>query len=185
MLEEGKYYHIYNRGNNSQPIFFENENYRYFLQLIKKYLEPVADIYSYCLIKNHYHLLIRVKPVNEINAEKLTYTTKDKPKKVSVTLQLSHLFNAYTQAINKRFNRTGSLFEPKFHRIEIDTDEYLIQSILYIHNNPVKHNVCKQAKDYFWSSYNPILSNTNENKDFGHVLYLFGGRENFIIAHNE
>ena len=54
-IEFGKFYHIFNRGNNSQDIFFEEENYLYFLKLLTKYIFPIADIYCYCLMNNHFH----------------------------------------------------------------------------------------------------------------------------------
>lgn len=60
-IEEGSFYHIYNRGNNGGDIFFDDENYNYFLKLLAKYITPVADIYAYCLMRNHFHLLVRIK----------------------------------------------------------------------------------------------------------------------------
>ncbi len=60
-FEIGNFYHVYNRGNNKDQIFIEEDNYLYFLILIKKYLLPIADIYSYCLIQNHFHLIIKIK----------------------------------------------------------------------------------------------------------------------------
>jgi putative transposase len=64
-LQYGQYYHIYNRGNNRENIFFEERNYRYFLRLYVKYAEPVADTYAYCLLRNHFHFLVRIKTVGE------------------------------------------------------------------------------------------------------------------------
>ncbi len=60
-LIPGSYYHIYNRGNNGENIFHEERNYRYFLQLYLKYIFPVADTYAYCLLLNHFHLLVRIR----------------------------------------------------------------------------------------------------------------------------
>ena len=67
-LEYGKYYHIYNRGNNRENIFFEDRNYHYFLKLYAKHVEPVADTYAYCLLYNHFHFLVRIKTVEEQEA---------------------------------------------------------------------------------------------------------------------
>ena len=66
-LEHGQYYHIYNRGNNRENIFVENRNYRHFLKLYAKHITPVADTYAYCLLRNHYHFLVRIKGVAEQN----------------------------------------------------------------------------------------------------------------------
>lgn len=64
-LQYGQYYHIYNRGNNQENLFREERNYRYFLKLYASYIEPIADTYAYCLLRNHFHLLVRIKTVEE------------------------------------------------------------------------------------------------------------------------
>lgn len=128
-LLHGHYYHIYNRGNNSSPIFFETENYYHFLRLYAKYIEPIAETYAWCLLKNHFHLLVRIKEKEEINATDLTYNTTTQSKVIEPYRQFSHLFNAYTQSINKRHNRTGSLFENKYERKLVTTEEYFQQLI--------------------------------------------------------
>lgn len=69
LLESGKYYHIYNRGNNGQNIFFEPENYTFFLHRFHQYISPFCDTIAWVLLKNHFHILIYVKPVEEINSE--------------------------------------------------------------------------------------------------------------------
>ena len=75
-IEEGCLYHIFNRGNNSEKIFFEEENYRYFLKLLKKYIVPVADIYAYCLLRNHFHFLVRIKKKrNRFSEIKIFYSS--------------------------------------------------------------------------------------------------------------
>ena len=152
-IEEGYFYHIYNRGNNSEKIFFSEENYAYFLKLLTKYIFPVADIYAYCLLNNHFHILVRIKEKNEIEINKLKFSTVEKPKEVSASRQFSHFLNAYSQAVNKKYARTGSLFEKRFERKRISDDHYLRQVILYINTNPLKHNLVENPKDYKWSSY--------------------------------
>ena len=158
-IEEGYFYHIYNRGNNSEKIFFSEENYAYFLKLLTKYIFPVADIYAYCLLNNHFHILVRIKEKNEIEINKLKFSTVEKPKEVSASRQFSHFLNAYSQAVNKKYARTGSLFEKRFERKRISDNHYLRQVILYINTNPLKHNLVEKPKDYKWSSYNSHISN--------------------------
>jgi REP element-mobilizing transposase RayT len=63
------YYHIYNRGINRENIFIEERNYDYFLQLYEKHIEPVVDTFGYCLLRNHFHLLVRVKSKDEIQSQ--------------------------------------------------------------------------------------------------------------------
>lgn len=162
------YYHIYNRGNNRQTIFFDENNYIYFLDLIKKYLLPISEIYAYCLLKNHFHILLKVK--NDC----------EKPSQY-----FSNLFNAYTKAINKKYARTGSLLEKPFKRIRISDEHYLKTLILYIHLNPENHGVCNDFRIYKYSSYQSIISKEKTNIEREKVLFLFDDVKNFIDSHLE
>ncbi len=164
-LQKNRYYHIFNRGNSGVDLFFEEENYDYFLSLVKKYIIPIADILSYCLLKNHFHLLVRTK-----------YVENEK----TIAQNFSNLFNAYTKSINKRYNREGSLFQDRFKRIKITDDNYLIQLIVYINLNPVYHKFVDNVKDYKYSSYRAIISDKNTLLDRNSVIDLFGDKENFI-----
>ncbi|WP_445731533.1 transposase [Mariniflexile sp.] len=123
-LDFGHYYYIYNRGNNSCYVFFETESYNYFLRLYAKYINPIADTYAWCLLKNHFHLMLRIKDKHEIKEAELTYSTLEKPKIIDASKQFSHLFNAYTQGINKRYKRTGNLFETPFERKRVTNEKY-------------------------------------------------------------
>lgn len=121
---EGEYYHIYNRGSNQQPIFREAENYLFILRLLKEYARALTiGVIAYCLMPSHYHLLVR----------------QDGPEPAGLLPQ--KLFNSYTKAFNKRFGRTGTLFEGRFKAIQVDRDAYLLHLCRYIHANPVKHAV--------------------------------------------
>ncbi len=143
-LLEGHFYHIYNRGNNGENLFIEEHNYLYFLQLYSHHIFPIADTYTYCLMRNHFHLLIRIQPKN-LNQLPIDYSK-----------QFSNLFNAYTRTINKTYHRTGSLFERPFKRILVNSDSYFTQLICYIHRNPQKHGFTDDFRTYPYSSY-PVI----------------------------
>ena len=181
----GRYYHIYNRGNNSCDIFFDNDNYIHFLNLYAKYIEPIAETFAWCLLKNHFHLLIRIKDEAEINPSDLSYRTTDAPKIIDPSKQFSHFFNAYTQAINKRHKRTGSLFEGRFMRKLVSSEKYFKQLVFYIHNNPVHHRLVKHASLYPWSSYDTVLSDKPTKLKRDYIIGLFDGAENFTFYHNQ
>src|SRR5690606_18599882 len=102
-LQVETFYHLYNRGVNGGDIFRESENYTYFLNKYADLIAGVADTYAYSLLKNHFHLLIRTKSEAEIQER---FEEKKKPASSIISLQFSHLFNGYAQAINKKYNRT-------------------------------------------------------------------------------
>lgn len=181
----GNYYHIYNRGNNGIDVFLDNDSYYHFLRLYAKYVEPIAETFAWCLLKNHFHLLVRIKDKNEIDENQLTYNTTEKPKVIDPSRQFSHLLNAYTQAINKRHNRTGSLFETTFERKLVTNEKYLQQLIFYIHNNPVHHGFVKQMSLYPWSSYDTVTSDKPTKLMRAEVIELFNDLENFVYFHNQ
>ncbi len=180
----GNYYHIYNKGNNGENIFFDTDNYYHFLKLYAKYINPIADTYAWCLLKNHFHIAVRIKTSEEIFEDELSYTTVEKPKVIDASKQFSHFLNAYTQAINKKHKRTGKIFQSKFKRKLIDSEEYLKKLIYYIHNNPVQHGFCKSMNLYPWSSYETIISTKNTNLKRNEVVDMFGNISNFIEFHN-
>jgi REP element-mobilizing transposase RayT len=70
-IVHGNYYHIYNRGNNGIDIFLETENYYHFLRLYAKYINPIAETFAWCLLKNHFHILVKIKDIQEINKKRL------------------------------------------------------------------------------------------------------------------
>ena len=181
---KGNYYHVYNRGNNSGDIFFEEDNYRHFLKLYDKYINPVADTFAWCLMRNHFHLLVYLKEDHEVNKNDLSYSTIDQPKEINPSRQFSHFFNAYTQAVNKRHKRTGSLFETPFERKRITSETYFSNLIFYIHNNPVHHGVEKRIEDYAWSSYATILSSKSTKLKRNRVIGFYDDTTNFVLYHN-
>ncbi len=150
MIEPGKYYHIFNRGNNREDLFKEEKNYLYFLKLYEHHIEPVAETYAYCLMRNHFHLLVKIKDLKHLpcfgnleGVQTLEHILDHKhppglkdmkgvEKSFDGDLKdvltpnpsraFSNLFNAYTKSINKMYGRTGSLFEKNFHRIEVTSD---------------------------------------------------------------
>ena len=167
-LVTGHYYHIFNRGNNGQNIFFEDINYNYFLDLIKKHLIPDFSIFSYCLLPNHFHLLLKINDDCETASQKL-----------------SNLFNAYTKAVNKKYNRTGSLLEKLFKRICISNEGYLKTLILYIHLNHENHQIHKDFSRYKHSSYQSIISQAKTNIQREAVINLFDDLANFTETHQQ
>ena len=176
----GRYYHIFNRGINSQSVFYTEKDFQYFLHSYQKYIPPVAETFAFCLMKNHFHFLIRIKEENEIRF----FTDK---KQYLPSRQISHLFNSYTRWFNKIHDRTGPIFEKPFKRKNIDTDLYFKQLVIYIHTNPIHHEVTSNLEDYKWSSYNQLINSdtTKPIIQLEDTISWFDDNENFINVHKQ
>lgn len=181
-LEAGCFYHIYNRGINGQNIFFEEKNYYFFLERYAKYVFPFVETYAYCMLKNHFHLLIQVRTEEEI---RLYLKGKKSDKSISwhVSNAFASLFQSYAQAVNKTYHRTGSLFEEPFHRIEVGNDAYFSYLIWYIHHNPQKHGFIKDFRDYVHSSFWSHLHHKPTKLNRDNVLQWFGNRDGYTRFH--
>ncbi|MBQ0788731.1 MAG: transposase, partial [Oceanihabitans sp.] len=168
LLKKENYYHVYNRGINSETIFHDEENMTYFLKLVTKYLSSKVNILAYCLLNNHFHFAIEVTSETKV-----------------VNQAFSNLFNAYTKAFNKQNSRTGALLERPFKRKLINNEEYLKQLILYIHKNPENHNIAKDFKTYEFSSYKSFISKdvTLISHKKPYIIALFNDLNNFMETH--
>ena len=176
-LRCGGYYHIFNRGNNRETIFREQRNYFYFLKLYEKYIPLVADTFAYCLLPNHFHLLVRVKTGEENMASSIKVKNPGQ--------QFGNLFNAYTKAFNKVYQRTGSLFEKPFKRLEVTSDAYFRRLIAYIHQNPQRHGLIDNFQIWPYSSYQIILSHKPTHIHREEVLTWFGDGKAYQAYHQE
>ena len=183
------YYHIYNRGINRENIFIEERNYAYFLDLQGKHVAPVADLYAYCLLRNHFHMLVRVRSEEEIR-QTLKVSGDEKSLKVSETFRdsypskkFSDFFNAYAKAINKAYNRTGSLFQHPFGRVLVTSDRQLWNVIAYIHQHPQKHKFVDDFRDWKYSSYGIMLGDAPGIVQRAAVLDWFGDVDGYRQIH--
>ncbi|SMO94882.1 REP element-mobilizing transposase RayT [Chryseobacterium rhizoplanae] len=189
-IEADCFYHIYNRGINGEPIFKSERNYEFFLDKISEFLIPVCDVYAYCLMSNHFHLLVKIKSDPELsslvkvqNLDKATQTGLNSPQNI-FSKQFARIFNSYSQAFNKENKRYGALIESPFKRKLITSDKYLINIIIYIHQNPQNHSIAQFSK-YNFSSYQSILSKSKTLLKRDEVLELFDNRENFVLSHQK
>jgi len=147
-FQEESFYHIYNQTNRKDTVFRDREDYLFFLHLVKKWVYPVSSILAYCIMPNHYHFLISA------NAK----SVQSKILGLLNTNELSNGFRVaqsqYAQFYNKKYNSVGSVFRPKTKSKSLDNanSDYLTQCFIYIHQNPVKANLCKEAYDWEYSS---------------------------------
>jgi REP element-mobilizing transposase RayT len=143
------YFHIYNRGNNRERIFFEIDNYVYFLRKIKKYLTPVADTIVYCLMPTHYHIVAKVRDATQTSEVSQTSEVLS----ADVSNAMMKLSVSYTKAINKRFQRVGVLFQGQFQAKPVLNSNYLLNLCRYIHANPVKDGIVADISQWQFSNY--------------------------------
>ncbi|MFC2030657.1 transposase [Chloroflexota bacterium] len=191
-LVHGQYYHIFNRGNGGENLFREERNYPYFLGLFARYIEPVAETYAYCLMPNHFHVLVRIKDWQVLSSEGTGGPSEDcrscppeDCRSLNASRSFSSLFSTYTKALNKAFERTGSLFEKPFHRILVDSDRYFAALVAYIHHNPQRHGFVDEYRSWPHSSYQAILSDKATRIQRDVVLEWFGGRAGFEMLHDD
>lgn len=163
-LVNGQFYHIYNRGVEKRCIFEDRRCYKRFLQTISYYqlegpkpkfshsfdnksfkIDPskkIVDIISYCLMPNHFHLLIR------------------QLKDGGISEFISKLINSYTKFYNLKYKRIGPLFQGQFKAVLIESEEQLIHVSRYIHLNPIASFLVKDLNLYEWSSYKEYAADT-------------------------
>ncbi len=194
------YYHIYNRGNNGENIFIQERNYEHFMNLYFKYIDPIAETFAYCLLRNHFHVSLKTKTENEIKEtlkKTLKVSTSKDPKGLKRPLgseglgsgylskKFSDFFNAYAKAINNAYGRTGSLFQHPFGRVPITTDRQFWNVIAYIHQNPQKHKFVKDFREWKWSSYGILIAEKPTKLKRDVVLDWFGGKESYLELHQQ
>jgi hypothetical protein len=204
------YYHIYNRGTNGENIFVQERNYEYFLKLYEKHIVPIADTFAYCLLRNHFHVGVRIKSEEEIlpvikktlkvssanqgQVKQDDFANRDEGQSRKplgsvpvdyASQRFSNFFNAYAKSINIAYDRTGSLFEHPFGRVPITDDRQFWNVIAYIHQNPQKHKFVKDFREWKYSSYGVILSDKRTIVQRDEVMKWFGNRDEYLSLHSD
>lgn len=128
-------HHITQRGNNRETVFFDDEDKKFYLKILNKYsYQWNFDIWAYCLMPNHVHIL--VVPRREDSLAKGIGGTN----------------LVYTQYINRRYNRNGRLWQNRFFSTIVEQESYLWAVVRYIERNPIRAGIVERAEDYLWSS---------------------------------
>jgi putative transposase len=136
----GAWYHVMNRGRRFESIFSDDRDYLLFIDLLIEISEMWnARIAAFCLMPNHYHLLVQTPDGN-------------------ISRCMRHLNSVYTQRYNRSHKYDGSLFRGRYKSILVSDDGYLLQLVRYIHRNPLRADIVSDMRKYPWSSYNGYLS---------------------------
>lgn len=164
-LNQGDIYHVYNRGNNRQRLFYDEENYQYFLKKVRKYLVYNCDILAYCLMPNHFHFLVHAnkRSIKLFRRSKVRAgkPAVPRPKMTCFSKGIQLLLSSYAKSVNKRFTRSGSLFRQntkcKKTSDELFSFDYSLSCFQYIHRNPVMAGLVASPEDWAYSSYREYM----------------------------
>lgn len=200
----GHIYHVFNRGNNSQTLFFSREHYMYFLSGMEEYIKPYASILAYCIMPNHFHIMI------EVENDRLEWGTasssgkriKEPVKYRSLNDSIAIMLRLYTRAVNSEDQKRGPLFHQRTKAIRLTKPEYapvyfqnhfgeLGNRTLkekeypkicfdYIHLNPVIAKVVEDPEDWEFSSYSDYFSGRESS-----LLNMKRARELGLLKSNE
>ncbi len=136
----GAWYHVMNRGQGKRKIFLSDEDREAFLDLLGEASETFhIEIHAYTLLDNHYHLLVKTP-------------------KMGLSRAMRHINGVFTQKFNKAHRTDGPLFKGRYKAPLVDSDEYLLELVRYIHMNPVEAGLVKHPRYYSWSSHKYYLS---------------------------
>ena len=140
----GAWYHVMNRGRRGEDIYIARNDYRLFIEILQETAELFKiKIAAYCLMPNHYHLLIHTPDGN-------------------LSKGMRHINGLYTQRFNRRHKYDGQLFRGRYKNILVEADSYLLELMRYIHKNPLRAGLSKSLGDYEWCSYNGYLSDAKK-----------------------
>ena len=198
-------YHIFNHANGFENIFTVDDNYRFYLDKYQQYILPIAETYAYCLLPNHFHLVVRIRRKEVIEEVYRNFKSTNFSKvpnfgkvensgKVEITdnmierfisKQFANLFSCYTQSFNKVNKRRGSLFLKNFRREPIENKAYFLNAVIYTHRNPVHHAFCDRYTDWSYTSFCEIKERNSQMIEVEKLLRMFGGRDSFIDLHEQ
>ena len=161
----GAVYHVMNRGLNQNRIFLEKKDYETFLVTLEEGCRLFdVSVYAYCLMPNHYHLLVCTPSGN-------------------LSRFMRHLNGVYTQRFNREHDRDGPLYRGRFKAILVQEDSYLIEVVRYIHMNPVKAKIVERLSQFKWSSHQTYIGKKSPEKglDIDTVLRYFSSKRKLAV----
>jgi len=162
----GDFYHIYNRAVTNNKLFIEERNYWFFISKIKKYLLNTTDILAYCLMPNHYHLVVKLRDIN-------------------LPTSMQRLAMSYTGAFNKVYGRSGHLFQGRYQMRLIHSLKHLVQVVNYIHLNPCSAGLTRSPEERKLSSYLEYIGERNVDFIKPEIVLEVYGSGNDMCFHED
>lgn len=196
-FEANSFFHVLAKATGNNILFSSDNNRLFFLNKYSAYSTGYFETYSYTLLDNHVHWLIKCNsheglqqnlasmPSELLKGHQKKFIRNEITFEEAIEFQLKDFFISYAMAFNKENNRQGSLFINPFRRIKVVDNNHFTQPIIYHHANVLKHLGQKNFQDYKWSSYRAIISDKPTNIKREEILDWFGGKDNFIKTHLE
>jgi len=172
IVREDLVYHVVKRGNNKNDVFFEDLDYLHYLNCLERYKKKYKFcLFAFCLMKNHVHLLIKTTKSGTIS-------------KIMQSLTLAHI-----RFYNKKYNRCGHVWQGRFCSSIVGDDDYLLNCMRYIEQNPLRAGFVSSIGEYFWSSYKLQCRNTESrllDRTKNHLFIDLGvDTENRILVYKK
>jgi REP element-mobilizing transposase RayT len=190
------FYHIVCKSVDGINLFRDDADYHVFLQRFQQFTALIFDVWSYCLLTNHTHHIIKIKSSAGIleNIKKQEDRTQAMKSFLSdqnnelffdamIERQMNSFLVSFANYTNNKYSRKGGLFQKPFRRVQIADDIHLQQAIIYVHANAQKHNIVRDFKDHAYNSYQATVNKKVASIDTKNVLDLFGGIEAFKSMH--
>ena len=153
---ESGVYHVVLRGINRQDIFYDEDDYQQFLEILaQKKSEKQYEVYGYCLMSNHVHILL--------------HENKDMISRI-----MSRIGTSFSWRYNRKYNRSGHVFQGRYGSECVEDNSYLLTVVRYIHNNPVKAKMVRAPEDYRWSSIQAYYGNREYPHELTESRYILG-----------
>jgi REP element-mobilizing transposase RayT len=168
IIQPGLFYHICNRAVGNELLFQKHSDYKNWLEDMSRIILPVSDLHAFCLMSNHYHLLVKTKESMEVN---------------QFSFAINKLQSIHAKRYNYQYSRKGSLFISPFNRIAIYSDAQLAWAFWYIHRNPLHHGITENWQDYPYSSFKHYQNNQTGFLTTDYMLDFFGGL-NYMNHHH-
>ena len=189
-LVADNYYHVFNRAIGREKLFISTDDYEYFLQKLKCHTLPVADIFAYSLLPNHFHLVMRINSQDILAAH---FQSKKRKPFDALTHDISDFnmerfsnwLNGYTKFFNNKYDRKGGLFIDYTKRIEAKSDADITSFILYTHQNAVHHRLRKEIGQWPYDSYQEILGRGPTFLMRTEMIEWFGSAQRFEEFHKQ
>ena len=159
VLIDGGIYHIVQRGHNKDKLFKKADDYKVFKDFVRKYKDKyIFDIFHYCIMSNHFHILLRI------------HKGDDLPK-------LMHgITQSYSYHYRKTYRRIGYVYQNRYKSFLIEDDAYLLECGRYIERNPLRAGMVKDLAHYYWSSYNFYAKGESDDIITENPMYKYMGR---------